>query len=102
MKGRVSDMKRKKIFNGDMCAKCHAHLGEDDKFCRYCGSPRKPVAFVPANNRVECVYGPPFVTTHTCTGCGYSWTVDSLGIDRAGYCPKCGSEVRTESECKLK
>ena len=46
----------------------------------------------------EYVYGPPIKTRHVCIKCGYKWTVETLGIDRAQFCPKCGGELNTESE----
>ncbi|MBO4460725.1 MAG: zinc-ribbon domain-containing protein [Clostridiales bacterium] len=78
------------------CGNCHEPMRDNDLFCRYCGTPRGEGDFLPYENINCCVYGPPMVTTHTCTDCGYSWNVRRLGGDNALFCPECGSPVSTE------
>ena len=83
------------------CGKCHAMIGENDMFCRYCGTPKGKGLFLPYENVLECVYGPPTTTTHTCKECGHTWKVHGLCEDRARFCPKCGGGLSTESVCEL-
>ncbi|MBP5261611.1 MAG: zinc-ribbon domain-containing protein [Clostridiales bacterium] len=83
------------------CGKCHALINEEDKFCRYCGTPKGKGAFLPYENVLSYVYGPPTETTHTCKECGYTWTVNMLCIDNAQYCPKCCGGLDSTHECKL-
>lgn len=77
------------------CGNCHKNLGEKDKYCRYCGTPRGEGKFEPFRNEVYCVYAPPMTTRHKCKECGYSWTVKTLGKDNAKFCPKCGENLNT-------
>ena len=93
-------MRKYSIDYKGRCGKCHQIMGEDDLFGRYCGTPKGKGAFLPYENVVMCVYGPPAVTTHTCTGCGYSWSVDTLARDPAKFCPKCGSDLSSTTEYK--
>ncbi len=75
------------------CGNCHARLGKEDEYCRYCGTRAGEGAFEPYQNFLECVYGPmPVERIHTCSKCGYSWTTCVM-IDRQRYCPKCGAEA---------
>ena len=93
-------MKKIKFDHTNRCGECHAFIGEADKFCRYCGTPKGKGKFLPYENVVECVYGPPTTTTHTCTKCGYTWKVNQLSEDRAKFCPKCCGSLHTESKCE--
>ena len=82
----------------DRCGNCHNYIDKDDKYCRYCGTPRGEGEFKPFKNMIEYVYGSPMETKHRCTNCGYSWTVNTLGRDRAEYCPKCAGKLETENK----
>lgn len=92
----MNDMKQYSFDHKGRCRKCHKFLSEDDRFCRYCGTPKGKGLFLPYENVQACVYGPPVDTFHTCSNCGFSWTVSALGIDRAAFCPKCGGQVSTD------
>ena len=78
------------------CGQCHKLMSSEDNFCRYCGTPRGGGDFKPYENSNVCVYGPPIATTHTCTRCGLSWTVNTLGSDDAQFCPKCGGGITSK------
>lgn len=80
------------------CGNCTKHMGEEDKYCRYCGTPRGEGKFLPYRNDVYCVYGPPITSMFQCPSCGFSWKVSTLGYDNAKYCPKCRHEVECTSE----
>ena len=82
----------------DKCGNCHAVLEKEDKYCRYCGTPRGEGAFEPYRNEILLLYGPPIRSKFTCPGCGYSWTSSGFGGDPAKYCPKCGSKVKVQEE----
>ena len=75
----------------------HGILGEDDRFCRYCGTRRGEGSFLPYENYILTVYGPPISQRFVCGDCGYEWAVRTLGGSRARFCPRCGSgEFRPE------
>ena len=94
-------MKKYSIDYKNRCGKCHKYMGANDMFCRYCGTPKGKGTFLPYENIIESVYGPPTTTTHTCTKCGYTWTVNKLCEDDARFCPKCCGGLHTESKCEL-
>ena len=74
------------------CGNCHRHIG-DDEYCRYCGTKRGEGEFLPFEDIVQCVYGPPPIPrTHRCKSCGFEWTTHVM-IDRQRYCPKCGGSA---------
>ena len=93
-------MKKYSVDYKGRCGKCHSMMSEGDNFCRYCGTPKGKGMFLPYENVLECVYGPPVVTTHTCTQCGYSWKVNQLCEDRAAFCPKCCGVLSSSHEYK--
>ena len=78
------------------CGNCHSILEDDDKYCRYCGTPRGEGAFLPYKNIVMCIYAPPIETKHKCKKCGYSWVTNALGRDRAEYCPRCRGKLKSK------
>lgn len=78
------------------CGNCHEFLEKNDKFCRYCGTPRGEGSFAPFRNEVLCIYAPTATTRHKCQKCGYKWTVKTLGEDEAVYCPRCQGKLETE------
>lgn len=80
------------------CGNCHAVLGHDDKYCRYCGTKRGEGAFAPYKNEFYCVYGPPVKKKYKCQRCGHIWITSTLGTDSAKYCPLCGEEVTVIEE----
>jgi len=77
------------------CGNCHKSLEEGDRYCRYCGTKRGEGAFLPVENDTYCVYAPPMTTRHICKSCGYTWTVQVLGMDRAMYCPMCRGKLES-------
>ena len=97
---KIDITKENKTILSGHCANCGGVFDKDDKFCRFCGSPRKEKKskYKPGIMEREYVYGPPMKTRHVCIKCGYKWTVETLGVDRAQFCPKCGGELNTESE----
>lgn len=74
------------------CGHCHEILGEDDKYCRYCGTERGKGEFLPFMNGMYCVYGPPVKMKYKCTACGHIWISGVLGGDNAKFCPQCGKK----------
>lgn len=79
------------------CGNCHAPLGENDAYCRVCGTKAGEGAFEPFQNLMQCIYGPmPVTRTHTCPACGYGWTTYVM-IDKDRFCPRCGTEAKMES-----
>ncbi len=75
------------------CGHCHAFIGQDE-YCRYCGTKKGDGEFLPYNDEVQCVYGPPPIERiHKCENCGYKWSARMM-IDDQRYCPKCGSRVK--------
>ena len=76
------------------CGNCHELFDDDgDLFCRYCGTRRGEGQFLPYENFMACVYGPPPVDRfHECKKCGFSWTTHRM-VDRSAFCPKCGERL---------
>ena len=75
------------------CGNCHSYLGENDKYCRYCGAERGKGRFEPFKNETYCVYGPPVKKKYKCTACGHVWITGQLGGDNSKYCPQCGKKT---------
>ena len=82
------------------CGNCHSYLGEDDKYCRYCGTERGQGKFLPYKNVIDCVYGPPVKKKYKCTACGHIWITGDLGGDQSKYCPQCGKKTLNVLEDK--
>lgn len=80
------------------CGNCHAILKEDAKYCSVCGTERGKGKFLPADNEMYCVYGPPIETKLVCKKCGFSWVDSSLGRSKENYCPKCGNNELDKTE----
>ena len=81
-----------------VCANCSYQVISGDKYCRQCGREIGKGAYVPDNDLMECIYGPPPAQrTHTCEKCGYSWSTYRM-IDREKKCPKCGGNAPYEEE----
>lgn len=79
------------------CGNCHKYLG-DDKYCRYCGTKAGEGDFLPFDEIVQCVYGPPpTARSHHCNNCGHEWTTNMM-IDNQYYCPECGSKDTSVTE----
>lgn len=77
------------------CGNCYAHLDEEDKYCRECGTKRGEGHFYPARNFFTGagLYGPPMVLKYTCMDCNNKWSDSSIGpIIISKFCPKCGSK----------
>ena len=71
------------------CGDCHELMRPEDKYCRYCGTPRGRGKFEPYSNKMYCVYGPLIREVFRCQICGHRWTTARLGGDhpreRYGY-----------------
>lgn len=78
------------------CARCKGVLREDDAYCRNCGSKREEKLYRPENERIQCLYGPPMTTVHTCKNCNITWTRRGLGTGSDNYCIKCGNKLEKE------
>ncbi len=88
-------MKSNKKF---VCANCSYQAIPGDKYCRQCGREIGKGTYVPTDDLMECIYGPPPVRrTHKCDKCGYSWSTYRM-IDREKKCPKCGGNAPCEEE----
>lgn len=90
----------RKIRNDDRvyCENCSYLAGKDDKFCRKCGTKIGGGRYVPQNDIMQCIYGPPPVTRqHICQSCGYSWSTMFM-IDYEKKCPKCGGNAPYNEE----
>jgi len=73
------------------CGNCHKNLGNNDQYCRYCGTKRGEGEFKPYENVSYCIYGPaPRLRLHSCKSCGYEWNTHSM-VASERYCPKCGT-----------
>lgn len=76
-----------------ICGNCKNDLKPRDRYCRFCGAKRSPIPFVPEDNLMCCVYGPPYSVKCTCKACGYDYIDSALGAPHKQYfCPKCGGE----------
>ncbi len=82
------------------CGNCHEYLGENEKYCKYCGTKRGEGEFKPYENIVYVVYGPPLNVKYKCKSCGHTWIVRTLGSDHSKYCPECGKSRIIEVESK--
>lgn len=92
-------MKRIVDENGNalvrICKECNNVIGSY-RYCRYCGAKAKAAEYVPYEETIQLVYGPPPIERkHTCSVCGYSWK-KCLMVDRERFCPKCGGKVVIE------
>ena len=74
------------------CGNCHSYIMPEDKYCRFCGTERGKGAFLPYQNIIYCVYGPPIKSKYQCSVCGKTWIATALGGDGSRYCPECGAE----------
>lgn len=82
-----------KKLDKSYCGNCGERLGEEDIFCRYCGTQRGQGKYRPQKEMIQCVYGPPPVDRiHRCNKCGYEWTTHTM-LDKQKYCPKCGGSA---------
>ena len=76
------------------CGNCHAYIGSA-KFCIFCGTKAGEGSFLPYEEHIQCVYGPPpMEREHECSVCGHAWT-DCAMINKVKYCPECGGSVTT-------
>lgn len=73
------------------CGNCHSELSEKDKYCTYCGTKRGDGKFLPFENPMYCVYGPPIKKVYVCNECRAKWRTYLLsGGKDSAYCPQCG------------
>lgn len=74
------------------CGNCAASLGDNDKYCRVCGTERGKGKFEPFKNMMLLGYGPPTKLKYKCSSCGDVWVeFERLGKETT-YCPKCGAD----------
>ena len=86
--GRIKD----RDYTG-RCGNCHEPMGEADKYCKFCGTKRGQGRFLPFDNPMYCVYGPPIKTKYKCKNCGTLWLTCALGGGKeASFCPQCGKK----------
>ena len=52
------------------CGNCHSYIMPEDKYCRFCGTERGKGSFLPYNNVIYTLYGPPIKTKYQCSVCG--------------------------------
>lgn len=97
---RTSAVTKEADYTG-RCGNCHELLGENDKYCRYCGTERGKGKFEPYENDSYCVYGPPIKKKYKCTTCGHIWIVSRMGGDYSRYCPQCGKKTINTLENKM-
>lgn len=77
----------------DRCGNCHSKIGENEKYCRYCGTKHGEGYFSPEiTNYYECVYGPPVRMKYLCEDCKNSWYTIIMAGDNYEYCPRCGKK----------
>ena len=82
-----------------VCANCSFIVKDGDKYCRQCGTEIGKGAYLPIDDLMQCIYGPPPVDRmHTCEQCGYSWYT-YLMIDHEKNCPKCGGRAPYIENC---
>lgn len=74
------------------CGNCQEWIGEEAKYCPFCGTKRGEGKFEPYENIIACVYGPPHQTTFFCSECNHKWGSSETHI-KTIYCPNCKSEV---------
>lgn len=77
----------------NMCGNCHCRLGENDRYCRNCGTERGKGRFLPYRNIILCAYGPDIKTYFRCNACGHTWNVLMVGGFQSPYCPMCGQNA---------
>ena len=83
----------------DVCAQCgREFLGDEDEYCRYCGTKRGEGVYDPARNMNAATYGPPVIVTVECKSCGFSWISNTFGTDFSEYCPRCGKKTLEKDE----
>lgn len=81
------------------CGNCNAALDEFDKYCRHCGTKRGEGAFLPRQNGMEILYGPPMKYKFRCSNCNHVWMESTIGPSDSKYCPKCGKmTIEVEDE----
>lgn len=86
--GRIKD----RDYTG-RCGNCHEPMDEADKYCKFCGTKRGQGRFLPFDNPMYCVYGPPIKTKYKCRKCGTLWMTCALGGGKkASFCPQCGEK----------
>lgn len=77
------------------CGNCGNKLEPDDRYCRMCGAKRGEGKYEPCLETLDALYiiqpdgENPLPALHSCTKCGYCWTVCQRN-DRQKYCPMCG------------
>lgn len=82
------------------CGNCNASLDEFDKYCRCCGTKRGDGAFLPKQNGMDILYGPPMKYKFRCSNCDHVWTESVIGSSDSKYCPRCG-KMTLEVEEKI-
>lgn len=79
------------------CGNCHEYIG-DDKYCQKCGTEKGQGQFLPFQNPLYCLYGPPVKMKFKCSSCGKEWIRNLLD---GKYCPECGKETAVKIEEKV-
>lgn len=98
MSDRIGRQTNAKKSNKDTnnCGKCWQTLSDSDEYCRYCGTKRGEGDFNPADNIMECIYGPPPKEyAFACKSCGHAWTQKMMMPRSVVACPKCGLRAIT-------
>ncbi len=83
------------------CGNCHATLPKGAKYCRMCGTKKGEGAFLPYENVMHTLYGPPIVARYKCAVCGKEWESTGVGGTGKEYCSECGAENKPVSEKSL-
>lgn len=77
----------------DRCGNCHSYMDKSDKYCKFCGTKRGEGKFLPLNNEMYCVYGPPIKKKYQCKKCNHKWYTAAFGGGEDSlYCPQCGQK----------
>ena len=80
-------------FDPNLCANCRAYLQKEDKYCRCCGTARGRGAFVPKDNAIVYLYGPPVKRKYKCAVCAHVWIDCCVGGKDVKFCPECGEKT---------
>lgn len=82
-----------------VCGNCRRALGENDKYCKHCGTARREIEAEAVKrgggNRgsfAEAIYGPPYCAKYVCPKCGNVYLERGIGCAGKRYCVECGAE----------
>lgn len=90
----------KEIDYTDRCGNCHQFISPCDKYCKYCGTEKGKGRFLPFENKVYFMYGPPTLIKTKCSNCGNISLHYFLPDHEASYCTNCG--LKTTSIIKTR